>query len=187
MGRLRTFECPSCAGRFEQYVHRADEPPPRFCGQCGFDSLTLDASLASPHIATGAAKNVDGVHRAMEEGAEWRANKVQESFGGTTAEGNNLKLTDMRDNARAGETAAVPVVNDVTRMMATVQSQGGPRVGHVSADQALQYSGQVMAGPTPNAGVRAARSLKALHGSQGGVVTHAPAMETLSPLYQRRI
>ena len=52
MGRLRTFECPNCTGRFEQYVHRADEAPPRFCGQCGFDSLTLDTSLATPALGT---------------------------------------------------------------------------------------------------------------------------------------
>src|SRR5580658_6687569 len=97
MGRLRTYECPSCQGRFEVYCHRPDDPPPRFCSSCGFDSLTLDTALAMPALAAGAAKNVDGVIRAMEEGADFRAQKVQEQFGASEAESRHLKLTDTRD------------------------------------------------------------------------------------------
>lgn len=187
MGRLRTYECPACDSKFEVYCHRTDEAAPRFCPTCGYDTLKQDISLAAPYLATGAAKNADGVVRAMEEGADWRARKAAESFGATTAEANGLKLTNLRDNARAGETAAIPVVNDVTRhMAATADLQGAPAMGHVGAEQAIQYSGQVTTGPTPNAGARAANALRNLHAGQGNVVTNTPALETMSPLYQRR-
>jgi hypothetical protein len=185
MGRLRTLECPACNHRFEQYVHTPDEPLPRFCSNCGIDSLTLDASLAAPALAKGTARNVDGVILAMEEGARFRAQKAAD-MGLSSAEASGLQITDQRDNMHSGETANVPVVNDVTRHMAALAASGAA-VGHVPAAQYAKEMAAVASGPSPNAGARAGQKLKMLHGSQGGVTSEAPALETLNPNYQRRI
>jgi hypothetical protein len=182
VGRLVTYECPSCVGRFEEYHHAATEAPPRFCKLCGFDNLTVPDELAMPHLGRPVAKSVDSLHRAMEEGAEWRSQKIQEDFGATPAEANGLKMTNMRDGMREGDVAAVPVDNAVSQQMVM---QGG--LAPVGAQPGLEYSRSVPTGFVPNAGVRAVQGLRGLHGSQEhGLLTETPALEVTSPMYRPR-
>lgn len=184
MGRLRTYECSDCGGRFEEYHHAPDEPPPPFCKLCGASTVAPDTTLRFPHLATGRGKAVDDVYRAMEEGADFRARKAAD-MGASSAEAAGLRITNMRDGLREGDTANIPVENVVTRAMSAVPPS---MVGNVSADQAMQYSGAVMNGPAPNAGARSIRALRSLHNTmERQPVYDNPALETKNPNYQRRV
>ena len=178
MTKNMVYKCPSCTGEFS-YLHHpnvADDPAPRFCPLCGFDTELDDDMLVqavtSPAIASGYAKGIDGHHRAMEEGAAYRA---------TVSDDPSLKMTDMKDNLRAGDTAYVPVDNTVSRAMAQQPGAFG-----FNNQAAMEYSAQAHTGPLPNAGARAMRALKNDHAAAGGVVSDLPALETQSPTYRRR-
>jgi hypothetical protein len=106
-------------------------------------------------------------------------------MGASSAEAAGLKITNMRDGLREGDTANVPVKNSVTELMAQAPQAS---VGHVSQQQAIEYSGFVSRGPVPNAGARNIQALRNLHSTmERQTVTDVPALETQSPLYQRRV
>jgi hypothetical protein len=176
MGRLRTYDCSDCTGRFEIFCHRQDDPAPDYCPLCGSPTLARAGGLATPSLAKGAAGPVDNIYKAMEEGAQFRAQKA-EAMGASAAEAAGLKITDMRDNLRAGDTANIPVVNDVTRVMDAVPQH----VGHVSQQQALAYAGNVASGPAPRAGARNIGALRRLHSTLERNPVHDAPSQGASP------
>lgn len=196
------YRCPACAWEFDWDHHPSVEadPPPRFCGGCGYDShaeAPLDRAVTAPHIATGTAVVVDGLYRAEEEGSQHRANVAME-MGLDTDAANALKITDMRDGNRAGDIAAVPVNNPVTQFMANNPGSGGFIGSNATwqnpAQIAAQTSSQVQQGPYPNAGAVAMQQVRQAHkaftsgaGHAGATSSDTPALETTVPGYRPRV
>ena len=197
MPKMRTYECPGtrkhAPHQFTFLHHPNDEPPPRFCPVCGCDSQAegFDDAVTAPHIQRPIRAVVDNNYRAMEAGAEHRAERARELFGADAAEASNLKFTDMRDNARPGENSAVEVVNAVTHNMAAINAAHPGVVGFQPGASSL--SPEVQTGPYPNAGAHAMQGVRAAHArhiqqNEGGrgAISDAPALETQAVGYRRR-
>ena len=194
MPRFRTYECPSCTKSFEIFHMTLDEPPPRFCTHCGYDTHADDASvltvpLAAPRIAKPIGKSVDATYRADEEGAAFRADYAQQVLGLDKEAADSLRITDMRDNTKPGESAVVPVVNPVSQFMDSNQGAVGFQGGAVNYQG---YSEAVRTGPAPNAGRRAQIDVRKHHsqltqGHKGTVMSDVPGLETQMPGYQSRV
>jgi hypothetical protein len=198
MTKIRTYQCPGRTGypahQFSYMHHPTPEqdPCPRYCPKCGYDSEDVEPqeALTTPHIALSIRKTVDDMHVQMEQGAQHRANIAMEHHGFDTDETNNIKMTDMKDGLREGDTSDVPVVNDVSKVMAAAP-QG--MFGFQGA-QGLSYSSTVAQGPFPNAGAHAQSALRQAHaqsmrgsGHKGATTSSVPALETMAPGYQRRV
>lgn len=186
MPRLRKYVCPECSGSFEVLHPTSDDPPPRFCGRCGYDTQSAEPlvePLPTPHIGKSIGGVVDNMYRGIEAGAEHRAH-VAQAMGVSPEDAGGLKITDMRDNAREGEASNVPVVNDVTRLMDSLPKES---VGFTGASDGVQYSGAVQSGPFPNAGARTMQRLRQMHSGQGFVTSDRPALETQMPNYRPRV
>ena len=171
------YRCPSCVGEFS-YLHHpsiASDPAPRFCPLCGFDteSEALEQPPVAPAIGNAHAASLDQVYHQMEAGAAYRAELAGEP---------SLKITDLKDNLRAGDTSYVPVQNDVTRAMERQPGNWG-----FSAQNGLAQSQQAHTGYMPNAGLRALTGIRKQHGAGGNVVSDLPALETQQALYRPRL
>lgn len=192
MARLRIYECPHCTGSFEVFHMQNDEPPPRFCQLCGYDTdeEPLVQPLSAPHIAKAVGKATDNIYRATEEGAQHRVTMAQEMFGLDTESANALKITDMRSGTRPGETAAMPVINPITQFMNANPNSGG--FGQTAVSSAA-HEAAVRTGYAPNAGAHAMADLRKTHakfvqnaGHAGPTTSNAPALETQMPGYVPR-
>jgi hypothetical protein len=187
MTKMRTYQCPECTGQFD-YLHHpniTDDPAPRFCPLCGYDTdadaQPLTVAVTAPHLTKGAARNVDGIWEAEQRGAEHRALMAQ-SMGLDSAEAANLKVTNMMD-AQVGEITAPPLNNPVTQIMERAP-QG--TFGFVNgAQQGIGYSQLAHTGVAPNAGLKMLRSVKIQH-SEYAPVSDLPAKETQEPGYRPR-
>jgi hypothetical protein len=189
-----SFLCPQCTNTFKTIMDRED-PPPRFCPYCGYDSQGVEPmteTVAMPHIGRPIKAIVDNQFREMEQGSIDRANIAMEEFGLDTAAANELKITNMKDGLREGDTSNIPVNNEVSRAMESApQGAFGFEGG---AAQGLGYSASVATGPLPNAGGRTAALLREKHrqftstaGHVGATTSSNPALETTSPLYKTRV
>lgn len=201
MTKIARYKCPSCSGEFE-YMHHPnpkDDPAPRFCPLCGFDTQADDSeglqppTPTAPHLRSNREKSANATYRAMEEGSNFRAEMAREQ-GLDTEAANGLKITDMKTNLREGDTADMPVSNEVTRQMDTINARVPGSVGFQGAESGIAYSQNVTQGPHPNAGARAMVSLRSKHreftagaGHAGATSSDAPALETQSPTYKRRV
>lgn len=192
----RRYQCPSCLHEFPYDHHPSIEadPCPRYCARCGFDSQgEFDAALVMPHIGRQIRNIVDDQHRAMEDGAAFRAEMAREQFGLDQDQANAMKMTNMKDGLREGDTSDMPVSNDITRVMDAAPQgmfgfQGAAGVG---------YSGAVSEGQYPNAGARAMQVVRAQHGQRAAqvanhhhtatVTSSLPAREVEAPGYRRRV
>ena len=162
---------------------------PRFCSHCGADTSPPvdDGTIACPAFLSAKTKATDKVYRDTERGSEIRMQAAAELAGCDPSEMSNLKITNMNDR-RDAEIAAMPVVNDVTRMMDAMPK------GNPFGFNANQYGGgvelspDVQAGPYPNAGARMRTAIHGFHSQfTGGVASSdMPAQETMQPGYRRR-
>lgn len=188
-----TYQCPECSGSFRQLVEVGVDGPPRYCPKCGFDSEggeQMEEGLAMPHIGKSIKGVVDNMHREMEAGADFRAAMAQDQFGLDSSEASMMKLGDMKDGLRAGDTSNIEVINPVTQTMdAAPKGTFG-----FQGDAGLGYSGTVASGPFPNAGARAQNALRQAHvantagaGQVGATTSSLPALETMAPNYRRRL
>ena len=197
MTKIVTYVCPGKkphpSHQFDHLHHPSVEasPLPRFCPTCGYDSQgkVVQRALTAPHIQKPVKKATDDVYRGMEQGSEFRAQMAQEVGGLDAAEANALKITNMRDNARAGESSEIPVTNAVTQVMAAA-----PGVTGFQGANGLGYSGAVSTGPAPNAGAHAQAALRRQHaaftagsGMTGTATSNVPALETTQPGYRVRV
>jgi hypothetical protein len=194
----RTYRCPGNGKRPSHqfsYLHHPSveaDPLPRYCPHCGFDSEgdDMEPAVTSPHIGLPIRNTVDTLHRDMEAGAEFRAQMAQEQFGLDTADANAMKIGDMKDGLRAGDTSDVPVNNDITRVMAAAP----PGMFGFQGDQGVGYSGTVATGPFPNMGARTQKAVREAHVVNtadprhvGTKTSYQPAEETKSPNYRVRV
>lgn len=103
----RTFGCPQCEHRWTLCQER-DEAPPKFCPECGLRFAKTLAAIPGTRAIGGSnrAKAVDGTYAALERAGEARM-RLAERHGLPTAQARQLKITDMHDNMREGDVAAV--------------------------------------------------------------------------------
>jgi hypothetical protein len=175
------LRCPHCRKKF---AWKSGTDMPDDCPLCGkyVGTDRDDADIVMPAILGQRTKIADQVYRDMEKGSEHRTHLAAEMGGGTASDYSNLKITDMKDNLRAGEIAAMPVRNAVTEHMERFK-QGG-----FAGSEGVGYSSAVQTGPFPNAGAKMRTTLQQHHAtiSHGAAVSDVPAIETRQPGYRRR-
>lgn len=148
------LQCPKCAHKFY-----SDTLFPE-CPKCDYSAeLPDDDVISMPAIRSAVAPSVDKVYRDMERASEARVEQAAAMAGVPASEMSGLKLTNLRDNTREGEIAAMPVVNDVTRQMDLIKSRGG-QVGFTGGAEMkagistgnVVVNGQITTGIDPRAG-----------------------------------
>ena len=117
------LQCPRCAHKFY-----ALSLFPDCCPHCAYeyDPEPGDNVISMPTIRTVAGSMLDKVYRAEEAASEKRAEQAAEMAGVPVSEMSGLKITNMRDNMREGDIAAMPVQNEVTRQMDRMTAAGMP-------------------------------------------------------------
>lgn len=127
----RTFECPRCEHRWTLCQER-DEAPPKFCPECGKKFAKTLAAVPGTHRIGGstAAKSVDDVYRMNERAGEARM-RLAEANGASPQLARQLKITNMRDNMREGDVAAIhsPMPNNPTTQFMGEAAKRGIRYG----------------------------------------------------------
>jgi hypothetical protein len=143
---------------------------PDSCPNCQKDQSLPDTDgIVCPAFLSRETKNNDKVYRDMEAASIVRAEMAAEAAGVPVSEMSHLKITNMRDNTREGEIAAMPVNNPVTQQMDMIRSRGG-QIGFGAGSEwaagtatgAVTVNGQVTQGIAPNAGARAHDGLRRL-------------------------
>lgn len=177
----RKYVCPSCEGSFTFMHHPVDEPPPRFCPLCAYDSHSADvvefaAAIVAPHVKNRViVQAVDQTYRQMEAGAEHQIQEAARMTGLDASEFANMKITDMKDNLREGDVAAVPVNNVVSQAMAAA-----PNLTGFQNQNALGYAAAAHVGSDAHAGAKTASMLRQAHAAKHGNAVHeVPTAETL--------
>jgi hypothetical protein len=99
-----TLRCQTCAGKFSVI---ADDMP-KFCILCGAADDCDDAPVPTQLNIGGSAmaRSVNQMYKDAEESSAYRAEMAGDS---------SLKITNMRDNLREGDVAAMPVNNAVSQ------------------------------------------------------------------------
>jgi len=170
MAKIRTLKCPACQKEFEYLFHPSDDPGPRFCPLCGHDSqaetnvVEFQAAVTAPHVLAGRAKAItqsaDQGYRAMEASSEANMQAAAEHLGVSASELGDMKITNLHDNQRAGDVAAVMPDNETSRAIAAVPNilgNQGAEVGRFFADATPKT------GPGARSGVKASTSLQSFH------------------------
>lgn len=157
---LRTYQCPDCDGVFEHLHMRVVEEPPAFCPLCG-SSTSAEAQLSAPHIAKSIGKVADGVYRQMSDGAEVRAAAAAEMMGVDPSEMSAMKMTNMRDDVRVGETSVVSAPTPVSA--ALDQRRSVTPVGLQDAKAVSQFVADTRKGAYSGAGSQILDKVKANH------------------------
>lgn len=154
------YQCPECGGKFRWLF---DEPAPLYCPLCSAyvgEEAPAEFTPKAPLIAKLGNAVPDKVFRDMERGSIERADQAHEVGGGDRSDYNNLHITDMKDNLREGEVAAVtPPPNPVQRFMMQHPGAGGVQ----GAASAQGYAAMAHAGPYPHAGASAVGKIQEVH------------------------
>jgi hypothetical protein len=184
MPRFRTYRCPACAHQWERF-EMGDEAPPRFCETCGYDTggEALPQALAAPRIRSASTKAIDRAYQATEICSENRV-EMAERMGLDSDAAAALRITNLNLDSHEGSVAAIPPNNEVSRLMATHPTMMGHGPGAIEYPQ---HSANVMAGPFPNAGLRAHMQLRHLQATGNNPIVDQPALEIQSPNYVRRL
>ena len=157
----RTYECPDCLKQFNFMHHPNDEPPPKFCPLCGADvsgekkrKKRLKRAITAPAIGGSAiARSADGLFRQMESAADVRQEQAAAMLGVDKSTLNSMKMTDMKDNMRAGDFSHVP--SAATKLTGSTVRIDGVSVGEMKFQdrtQGAEYAQSVGQGPHPFAG-----------------------------------
>jgi len=144
-----SLRCPACRGKFPW---NPSEGMPDNCVLCGeyVGTDRADDDVVMPFVRSSArTKSIDQVYRDMEKGSEVRAQAAADMVGAPVSEMSSLKITDMRDNQREGDTALAPVNNSVTQVMAQA-----PQAFGFGGSAGSEFARGTRQGPHPNAGAR---------------------------------
>ena len=164
MPRYQAYQCDECGGKFRWLHHPSDSPPPEQCPLCGAAGSAAASFIPqAPAIKGVAAAAGDQVYRSMEAGSEYRMQVAAEQFGGDASDYNALKITDLKDNQREGDTAykmPAPAANVVGQFM---QQNPAAPVGSQHAAQAMAYAEAAHQGYFPHAGSRTSSVVGNVH------------------------
>lgn len=156
------LKCPDCRKSFR---YDPLDGHPRYCPLCNADmgEMPDDNVISLPAFLSPRTKAADDVYRQAESASIVRSEKAAELAGCDVSEMSSLKITDMRSTKHAGDIAAVPVVNDVTRQMEAVNARGGQfgwggsngaEFSAGIATGAINVDGKVTQGIVPRAGAK---------------------------------
>jgi len=127
------IRCPGCRKAFpwDPAIDLPERCPLKGCGYVAKKRDTeVDEDgvivIAAPFIGSAKTKATDGCYRQLEDSSAVRAQMAADMAGVPVSEMSHLKVTNIRDNTREGEIAAMPVVNDVTRQMDRMKANGMP-------------------------------------------------------------
>ena len=170
--------CPLCSGKFRW---NPLDGYPDSCKLChaSIGSGRADDDISMPAIIGARTKVADETYRQLETTSEYRASQAAELAGCSVSDMSEVKVTNIRDNLRQGEIAAVPVNNEVTQRMAAMQARGLP-VGF-NQGAGAGYSSTVAEGAFPNMGAKMRTVIAGMNNAPD-----RPALETLQPGYRRR-
>jgi hypothetical protein len=198
------IRCPGCRKAFpwDPAIDLPERCPLKGCGyvskkrepEVDEDGVIV---IAAPFLRSPVMKANDGVYRELERSSEVRAQMAADMAGVPVSEMSHLKVTNIRDNTRAGEVAAMPIVNDVTRQMDYIKQRGGNVGFGADANQfgpnimsgAIELNGRPLVnGLEPSAGARMRKMLHQHHEkiSHGSATSDMPALETQQPGYRHR-
>jgi hypothetical protein len=145
------LRCPSCAQKFKVEL----SCPPRYCPLCGYDSAEdeqknqermvkmLDAQNP-PHLSKTIGAVADKVYRDIENSSLVRQQMAAGAAGVPLAEMDAMKVTNLRDNLRPGDTAFVPAATPEFRANMT---NAGAAVGYTRDPAIETYRAGAAAGP----------------------------------------
>jgi len=190
------IRCPACKTKFRWLAET--EGYPSNCPQCNayVGHNRADDDVVVPNILAFSTRCQDGVYKAMEKASEHRMYQAAEMAGCSPSEMSDLKITNLRDNMKQGEIAAMPVVNDVTRQMDKIRTMNpNAQIGYGGPDAGIGFSAAVPTGPYPSAGARTQQAFRRAHAermsgqlARGDVTSDLPANEiTRNPNYRSRV
>ena len=157
MAVLLKLACPDCAHRFSMRMED-DGKLPSFCPACGHRMESDDPDFVpnQMNIGTALGKSGDQTFRMIEESSIRRAEMAGDP---------SLKVTNIRDNLREGDVAAMPVNNIVSQVADQAHQQLGFNYFQASVGEELAA---VKMGPERGTG------MPALEAIQGGQLPSAP-------------
>jgi DNA-directed RNA polymerase subunit RPC12/RpoP len=155
---MRSYQCPDCSVIFDYLHMRREDPPPSFCPRCGASTSEVSPEISRFHIATNAGKSGDAVYRALEDSSNYRADMAAQQLGVDPASMSAMRTTDMKDNMREGDTAAVANNNEVSQFMQQ-HSVGGAQDTGIGA----AYAAQTRSGPYAGIGNAMREAVVAQH------------------------
>lgn len=157
---MRTYQCPDCEGIFEHLHMRSTEEPPAFCPLCGANTSDVAPELPAPRIAKSIGKVADDVYRQMETSSAARAEMAAEALGESASDMGAMRVTNLSDNARAGEISAPTVNNSVSQFM------NQTRIGGMTDTNAgASYAAAAATGPFARAGDKMRDNVVSRHAS----------------------
>jgi len=129
--KSRRYKCPECSGEFSflhEIINGVEEDPPSHCPRCGCYVGTEPQALPSNFsISSSKGKNPDILYREMESSSADRAQQAADLAGVPVSEMASLKITNMKDNMREGDIAAiVPPQPSQAYVQATRQTNSAP-------------------------------------------------------------
>ena len=181
-------KCPGC----KQKIKWLADDPPDDCPACGYRLVSdrADDDVVMPNILSFSTRCSDGVYKAMERASEERVYQAAEMAGCDASDMKDLKITNLRDNMKQGEIAAMPVVNDVTRQMDAIRAANpNAQVGFGGPDAGIGFSAAVPTGYEASAGARMQRTMRQVHSDRlgGTASSDLPARELFQPGYRPRV
>lgn len=188
MAKIRTYKCPSCGGQFDFMHHPSDEPPPRFCPLCGFDTAVAEddviefhpkflPGVTAPHVRDGRAKAItqsnDQTYRNMEESTATNAQAAADMLGVPLSEMSDMKVTNAETSLRPGDLAVKMTEmpnNEVSQMVNRAPQLLGNQsaeVGRFFADSTLKT------GPYARAGAKTGSMIADFHTRASNAIVKA--------------
>ena len=159
----RTLRCPDCSATFPWlFLERDGSDFPNCCPRCG--NVMTDEPQSLPggfSIGTAKGKAVDLTYRQIEDASNVRAEAAGDP---------SLKITNMKDNLREGDVAAMapqPSREYQNQVAAASEAAGGfnhwqhSGMGGVSTEQTLALA---RAGAREGTGARALHAIQAARG-----------------------
>lgn len=145
MIRIRCLECR------ERFLWDSNQGWPTHCPICQeFIGVDETKAVAAPMISYSSKRRPDMLYRDLEQKSEVRAQLAAEQLGVSVNEVSHLKTTDIKDGMREGDTAFIPVVNEVSKSMDQAPQHTGFSAG--AAQLGIQASRGTNQGPFPRAG-----------------------------------
>jgi hypothetical protein len=125
------IRCPGCRKAFP-WDPAIDLPERCPLKGCGYVAKKRDPEvdedgvivIAAPFIGSAKTKATDACYRELETSSEHRAQLAADVAGVPVSEMSHLKVTNLKDNTKPGEIAAMPVVNEVTKQMDRMKANG---------------------------------------------------------------
>lgn len=146
--KSRTWACPDCEGQFTTLTDDR-EGPPRFCQCCGND-MSADPEVIPYFSRVGKSANqtLDKTYRAMESASIARAEEAASMMNVPVSEMSHIKMTNMRDNVREGDTSYIAPPSQEQAIMRNGVAPAS------SADVAALRGGAALGSPPPATGLR---------------------------------